>query len=116
MRNALAASKPDTVLVADDATAAFPLVRKFWRLHIVLGSVREASCEQFWTTEGRRQLKGWCVGTVQPWAVGPGGAAKLEAAYQARLRTRTAEMQTLYDGALEKQRTSVRWAASEVRF
>lgn len=130
LRNALAASKPGTVraqphpspqltphsaspphpttsthprwqvVIADDASSAFPLVRKFWRLHVVVGSIREHGCEQVWATKGRRQLKGWCVGLVQPWVTAEGGVDRLEALYQARLHTRLSALKDMYAEAL----------------
>ena len=100
MRNALAASHAGTVVVADDATAAFRLVRKFWRMHVVHRSIRQLACAQLYTTRGARQLKGWCVGTVEPWVVAEGGAAALESKYMATLKMDGGALEAAYAAAL----------------
>ena len=42
--NALGASHAGTLIVADDAGLLFPYVRKYWRVHVGIGSIFEHAC------------------------------------------------------------------------
>lgn len=66
--NALASSHAGTMIVADDASLLFPYVRKFWRVHVGIGSIKERGCVSTRIRHGVE--KTWCIGTVASWAVG----------------------------------------------
>ena len=78
LMNALSASRAGTIVVVDDASLRFPLLRKYWRIHVALGSIRELSCVQL---SHRGSRKGWCVGSVQQWATTAEGHRRLEAEF-----------------------------------
>ena len=66
--NALASSHAGTMIVADDASLLFPYVRKFWRVHVGIGSIKERGCVSTRIRHGVE--KTWCIRTVASWAVG----------------------------------------------
>ena len=80
--NVLSASHAGTVIIADDASVSFPYVRRFWRSHVGLGSIRERSC--IVTRVHRTNLeKAWCIGAVAAWAATGGkGAATLKEKFE----------------------------------
>ena len=56
------------MIIADDASLLFPYVRKFWRVHVGIGSIEERGCV---STRSRNGVeKTWCIGAVASWAVG----------------------------------------------
>jgi predicted O-methyltransferase YrrM len=81
MLNALAASRAGTVVVVDDASLRFPLLRKYWRIHVAIGSIRELACVQLSRRGVTHTAKGWCIGRVQPWATTAAGRARLGAEF-----------------------------------
>jgi predicted O-methyltransferase YrrM len=71
--NALAASHAGTIIIADDCGLLFPYVRRFWRVHVGLGSILENGCI---STRVKRSSveKTWCHGEVAKWAAAMGEA------------------------------------------
>ena len=65
--NALAASHEGTVFIVDDANMEWPYVRRFWRVHVAVGSIEERSCVGT-RVRGSKVEKTWCVGEVAGWA------------------------------------------------
>ena len=86
--NALAASHPGTIIIADDCGLLFPYVRRFWRVHVGLGSILENGCV---STRVKRSSveKTWCHGEVAKWAAAMG---ETEAA---QLRSRVEQADSL---------------------
>ena len=85
MLNAFDASRAGTLVVADDASLRFPLLRKYWRIHVAIGSLRELSCIQLHRGGATHNAKGWCIGRVEPWAVTAEGRARLRKEFTALL-------------------------------
>lgn len=87
--NALASSRPGTVIVADDASLLFPYVRKFWRVHVGIGSIIEHGCvSTSVSTRSRAKRSGavektWCIGTAAGWAAGQDAAKAVRAKFDA---------------------------------
>lgn len=77
--NALAASHAGTIIVADDCGLLFPYVRRFWRVHVGVGSILESGCLST-KVKGSAVEKTWCYGEVAGWAAAAAagsGAANL---------------------------------------
>ena len=81
MMNALGASRDGTIFVVDDASLRFPLLRKYWRIHVAVGSLRERACIQLKRGGATHTAKGWCVGSVSGWATSAAGRARVEAEF-----------------------------------
>ena len=97
--NALSASHAGTIVVVDDASLRFPMLRKCWRIHVALGSIRELSCVQLRPKWGAHKAKGWCFGSVQPWATTAEGHRRLEAEFDSLAkREQFDEMRRRYIG------------------
>ena len=81
MMNALGASRDGTIFVVDDASLRFPLLRKYWRIHVAVGRLRERACIQLKRGGATHTAKGWCVGSVSGWATTAEGRARVEAEF-----------------------------------
>jgi len=95
--NALGASRAGTIVVADDAGLRFPYVRKFWRIHVAIGSIRECGCVITRAAQSGAE-KTWCIGTVSPWAVGSRGSAAVRVRFEAAMQLDRQERNTAYFG------------------
>jgi predicted O-methyltransferase YrrM len=65
--NAIAASRPGTIVIADDAGLAFPYVRRFCRTYVASGGIRERTCTSTRVHRSGAE-KTWCIGRVTHWA------------------------------------------------
>jgi hypothetical protein len=98
--HALAASRGGTLFVVDDASLRFPLLRKYWRIHVALGSLRELACIQLNRRGVTHNAKGWCIGRVQPWATVESHRSRLETEFAALLpRSRRDDVLRRYNRA-----------------
>ena len=79
------ASRAGTLVVVDDASLRFPLLRKYWRIHVAIGSIHELACIQLNRRGVTHNAKGWCIGRVQPWAVTDEGRARRRTEFAALL-------------------------------
>ena len=101
----MAASHDQTVVIADDAGLLFPYVRRVWRTHVALGSIRERGCVST-RVKGNAVEKTWCHGLVEGWAAGTESAPRLRKAYEdARAWTRE-QRNTAYFEARRRGRVS----------
>lgn len=76
--NALSASHAGTVFIVDDANMEWPYVRRFWRVHVAIGSIEERSCVGT-RVRGSSVDKTWCIGQVAGWATTQNAAMLLRA-------------------------------------
>lgn len=92
--NALDASRAGTVVIADDAGLRFPYVRKFWRIHVGIGSIHERACVLTHAAENNE--KTWCVGIVAPWVSALHGTGALHNRFDAAFERRREERNAAY--------------------
>jgi hypothetical protein len=92
--HALAASHDGTAIIADDAGLLFPYVRKYWRIHVGIGSIVERSCTSTQVRGGVE--KTWCVGVAAEWAVGASGASAVRQRFDAAFQLGRAERNAAY--------------------
>ena len=91
--NALDASRDGTIVVADDAGLRFPFVRKFWRIHVGIGSIHERGCV---ITHAQGVEKTWCIGAVAPVASGRLVGAALRTRFDTALAMSREERNAAY--------------------
>eukprot|EP00322_Chrysochromulina_rotalis_P007653 CAMPEP_0115844472 /NCGR_PEP_ID=MMETSP0287-20121206/8845_1 /TAXON_ID=412157 /ORGANISM="Chrysochromulina rotalis, Strain UIO044" /LENGTH=277 /DNA_ID=CAMNT_0003298197 /DNA_START=93 /DNA_END=926 /DNA_ORIENTATION=+ len=76
--NAILAARAGTVIIADDANIEWPYVRRFWRMHVAIGTIEERSCTST-RVRGKAVDKTWCIGQVSAWATAAGALPRIQA-------------------------------------